>query len=171
MIRSKANDVVADLEMYPLQSPTFKRQGVVNVLNTLLADESVLYIKLRNYYWNVTDVNMYTFQAVFEEQFNEIAELSKVTAAHISKYGANALGTMSEFISRTHLFEEPGMYPDAQTMIENIVTDHETIIHFLHKDIETFTSECEDMCVNDLLTHFLQQHKLMAARLRLYLEG
>jgi len=166
MILSKTTDV-AKLD----QASAQKRQGVVNVLNILLADESVLYTKLRNYYWNMKGVNIYTLQADFEEQFNQIAEVSNVVAEHVRRYGANALGTMHEFVGRTHLFEEPGLYPDAPTMIENIIADHETIIHYLHKDILILASESEYDDVVDLLTGLLHQHEKMALLFRMVLQG
>lgn len=34
------------------------REGVVKILNTLFADEYILYTKTRNYHWNVTGMSL-----------------------------------------------------------------------------------------------------------------
>jgi starvation-inducible DNA-binding protein len=137
------------------------------MLKILLADESVLYTKLRNYYWNVSGVNFDALQTAFKSQFNEITTLSDTLAEKIREYGANAIGTMHEFMRKTHLFEEPGVYPDSAAMVANLITDHETIIRFLHKDIVTMTGESGDTGTVDLLTGLLHQHEKMAWMLRM----
>ncbi len=163
-----SNDI-AKLEIISGQGLT-EKQRVIRVLNTLLADESVLYTKLRNYCWNVAGMNMYALQSAFENQFLEIAIISDVIATHIRQYGADVIGTMHEFLRKSHLFEEPSVYPNRQRMLVNIVTDHETIIRFLHKDILTFSNESEDVDTLDLLTGFIHQHEKMAAVMRSYME-
>jgi starvation-inducible DNA-binding protein len=142
-------------------------KGVVKVLKVLLADESVLYTKLRNYHWNVTGVSFYALHTAFEGQFNEIADVADDVAERIRQYGAHAPGTMDEFVRKTRLTEESGVYPDARTMVTNLVTDHETIIRCLREDIE----KIDDVGAIDLLTSLLQQHEKMAWMLRMCLEG
>jgi starvation-inducible DNA-binding protein len=166
---SKSNGV-KKLEIKPEEEPTQKHQGVVKVLKVLLADEAVLYTKLRNYHWNVTGANFFPLHAAFESQFHEIAEVGDVVAERIRQYGDNAIGTMDEFLRKTHLFEESGVYPDAGTMVTNLVADHETIIRFLLKEIEAISEKSGDVGVVDLLTSLLQLHEKMVWMLRMYLE-
>lgn len=142
-------------------------KGVVKILKTLLADESVLYAKLRNYHWNITGVDFYPLHAAFESQFREIADVADDVAERIRQYGANAPGTMDEFIRKTRLGEEPGVYPDSRTMVVNLVADHEIIIRCLREDIE----KIEDVGAADLMTGLLQRHEKMAWMLRACLEG
>jgi len=49
---------------------------VVQLLNKTLTDEVVLYSKTRNYHWNVTGSNFGQLHKLFEDQYNEIAELA-----------------------------------------------------------------------------------------------
>jgi starvation-inducible DNA-binding protein len=160
------------VEVEPNQALTEKRQnGVVKSLKVLLADESVLYLKLRNYHWNVTGVNFYPLHMAFEEQLNKIADVIDEVAERIRQYGAKAPGTMAEFIRKARLGEEPGVYPDARTMVANLVTDHEAIVGYLREDIKKIDEVSGDVGVVDLLTALLQQHQKMAWMLRMYLES
>jgi DNA-binding ferritin-like protein len=78
---------------------------------------------------------------------------------------------MAEFIQKARLSEEPGMYPDARTMVANLVTDYEAIIHFVCEEIKTLAEKSEDVGAVDLLTRLLQQHAKMVWMLWVCLEG
>jgi starvation-inducible DNA-binding protein len=167
---SKSNGVKSP-EITSNQGLTEKQaESVVKVLKVLLADESVLYTKLRNYHWNVTGVNFYALHAAFESQFYEIADIADDVAERIRQYGSHAPGTMDEFIRKAHLSEAPDVYPDARTMVTNLVTDHESVIRFLREEIETISEKPGDAGAVDLLTRLLQQHEKMTWMLRMCLE-
>ncbi len=160
------------VEIEAIQELTEKKpRGLIKILKGLLADESVLYAKLRNYHWNVTGVNFYPLHAAFEAQFHEIADMTDDIAERIRQYGANAPGTMEEFIQKARLSETPGIYPDAQTMVANLVSDHQAMIGFLNAGIESIGEKSADVGVIDLLTSHLQQHQKMTWMLRMCLEG
>jgi starvation-inducible DNA-binding protein len=146
-------------------------QGVVGILKTLLADEMVLYTRLRNYHWNVTGLQFQPLHDLFEEQYDELAEVIDDTAERIRQYGAMAPGTLEEFKALTRLSEQPGVYPDARTMIANLLDDHETMIRHLRADCDTIDDEYDDIASEDYLTGLLQQHQKMAWKLRAHLEG
>src|SRR5690349_3125097 len=74
---------------------------VVKILKVLLADESVLYARLRNYHWNVTGANFFSLHIAFASQFYEIAILTDEVAERIRQYGTHAPGTMDEFIRKS----------------------------------------------------------------------
>ncbi len=48
------------------------RQAVVKTLNTLLADEYVLYTKTRNYHWNVVGPQFNDLHKFFQAQYEEL---------------------------------------------------------------------------------------------------
>ena len=64
------------------------RTGIVKILNTLLADEYVLYTKTRNYHWNVVGPQFNDLHKFFGEQYeqldgfvDEVAERARSSAA------------------------------------------------------------------------------------------
>jgi starvation-inducible DNA-binding protein len=151
--------------------PEKSQENVANILKVVLADESVLYQKLRNYHWNVTGHHFFALHAAFEDEYTAVADVIDEVAERIRQYGVYAPGTMQEFKEHTRLSEQPGVHPDPRTMVANLVADHETMIRNLREDIELIDDNDDDVGAEDLLTGILQQHQKMAWMLRMYLEG
>ena len=148
-----------------------ERQGVVDVLQTVLADANLLYVKLRNYHWNVTGPQFRSLHMIFEEQYESLAESIDRIAERIRTYGALAIGTLQEFHDRARLTEAPGDHPHARQMVENLVSDHEAVIRALRKDIETVGETYNDLAGQDFLIGLLQEHQDMAWMLRNFIDG
>src|SRR6266511_4611858 len=92
------------------------RQSVVKILNTLLADEYVLYTKTRNYHWNVVGPQFNDLHKFFESQYEELDDVVDDVAERARALGGHANGTLAEFTKRARLREQPGNYPDAKGM-------------------------------------------------------
>ena len=145
------------------------RDGVSNTLNTVLADLHMIYVKTRNYHWNVTGIHFLSLHELFETQYDALKEAADEIAERVRMYGMPTIGTMQEFINKSRLAESPGTIPDAQGMIENLLKDHETIARNLRMDIERCAEDFEDEATADLLTGLLQKHLEMAWMLRSHL--
>lgn len=140
--------------------------GITAILKTLLADEVVLYTKLRNYHWNVNGPHFYPLHQLFEAQYDEVAEIIDEVAERIRQFGVAAPGTLAEFQEMARLKEQPGEAPTAMTMVATLAADHEALVRYLREDIETVDDEADEVGVEDLLTGLLQQHQKMAWMLR-----
>jgi starvation-inducible DNA-binding protein len=145
--------------------------GVVQVLKVLLADEMVLYQKLRNYHWNVTGPQFRALHEVFEEQYKQLEPSIDEVAERIRTYGEMTPGTLSEFGRMTRLEEHPGEYPASRQMVIDLVSDHETLVRHLRSDIEQVGDKHGDVGAEDFLTGLLQTHQEMAWMLRAMIEG
>jgi starvation-inducible DNA-binding protein len=148
-----------------------QREGVVAILNTLLADEYLLYTKTRNYHWNVVGPQFNDLHKFFEAQYNELNEIVDDVAERGRALGGHACGTMAEFLKSTRLQEESGVYPEARQMIANLLADHEAVIGHLRIDLETCVERYHDAGTNDFLTGLMEQHEKMAWMLRAFLEA
>jgi starvation-inducible DNA-binding protein len=148
-----------------------RQNDVVNRLRILLADEAVLYTRLRNYQWNATEVNFYSLHMTFESQLDGIAAAMDEVSKCIHQYGSYVQTTIDKFVNKARLGEELGAYHDARTMVANLATDHETIIQYLHEEIKKIDYEPGDVVGEaDVLTTLLHQHQKMAWMLHMYLE-
>lgn len=145
-------------------------EGVVNILNRVLSDAHVLYVKTRNYHWNVTGMQFQSLHELFDQQYTAIAEAIDEVAEHTRSRGGRALGTMGEFLRHSELKEHPE-YPSARGMIEELVEDHESIIRFLRQSIYRCEDEFHDVTTADFLTGLMKEHEKMAWMLRAHLEG
>ncbi|OGU33181.1 MAG: DNA starvation/stationary phase protection protein [Ignavibacteria bacterium GWA2_35_9] len=105
---------------------------ISELMKEVLADQFVLYVKARNYHWNVTGPQFYGLHAVFEKTYDELADDIDSVAERIRVLGSKVPSTMKEFWEISTLEEKPGNYPEYPVMVQTIVNDFETIIEKLN---------------------------------------
>ena len=147
------------------------RESAVQILNTLLSDEYVLYTKTRNCHWNVVGPQFNDLHKFFEAQYEALDDVVDEVAERIRTLGGKTPGTLVEFREHTRLKEHPKQYPDARDMIGHLLADHETVIRALRADLETVAAKHGDIGTNDFLTGLMERHEKMAWMLRAFLEG
>lgn len=147
------------------------RESVIDLLTKALADEYVLYTKTRNYHWNVVGPHFSDYHKLFETQYDETAGDIDEIAERIRSLGGKTISTMTEFLKLTRLSEHPGQFPDAKTMISNLVADHEAIIQNLREDIKSCGEKYHDVGTEDFLTGMMEKHEKTAWMLRSIIEG
>jgi starvation-inducible DNA-binding protein len=140
------------------------RAGVGKILNTLLADEYVLYTKTRNYHWNVVGPQFNDLHKFFAQQYEAIDDFVDDVAACARTLGGHSVATLDEFVDMARLKEHPGQYPSADDMLENLLADHETIIRQLRADAEAASTEFHDMGTNDFLIGLMEEHEKWPGR-------
>ena len=146
------------------------RQGVIDLLQPVLANLSVIYSKTRNYHWNMTGPRFHTMHVFFEEQYKELGEAADEVAERVRSVGGFPIGTLQEFLDKSVIKEEPGVRPPVDGMIINLVRDHETIIKGLREDIDKCDDDYEDTGTADFLTGLMETHEKLAWMLRAHLE-
>ncbi len=147
------------------------RSEVIELLKGHLADLHVLYIKTRNYHWNVVGPRFQPLHAFFEEQYDVLSEAIDEVAERIRKLQGKAPGSMAEFLKMARLCEEKAdVYPPADGMIRSLLADHEAVIRQLRKDIDTTAEKSDDIGTSDFLTGLMESHEKMAWMLRSFLE-
>jgi starvation-inducible DNA-binding protein len=142
------------------------RHGVIEILNQILCDENILYIKTKNYHWNVIGPDFSERHAFFREQYETLDETIDEVAERIRDLNGKSLGTYSEYLEHGRLKESPGEYPNDITMISNLLADHEKVIRSLRKDADRCEDEYHDMGTNDFLIGLMKKHEKMAWMLR-----
>lgn len=138
---------------------------ITKELNVALANQHVLYQKLRNFHWNVRGVHFKALHELFEEQYTELFKDIDEVAERIRSLDENTIGTYTEYLKIAEIKETPGKYPDETKMIKELLEDNETIIKGLRKASEICSKE-EDSGTEDLLIGLLQKHEKQAWMLR-----
>lgn len=146
------------------------RAALGKLLNDLLADAHVLYVKTRNYHWNVTGPHFNDLHKVFEAQYDALAGEIDEIAERGRALGVKAEATLADFLKRSRLKERPGAHPDAMTMLSALLADHETLVRQLRKDVATAETH-DDAATADFLTGLVEAHEKTAWMLRATLEG
>ena len=144
-------------------------KAIASILNTLLSDEYLLYTKTRKYHWNVEGMNFGPLHKLFENQYEELANMIDEIAERVRQIGYYALGTMAGFLKTTRLAEDADETTTSENMILNLLNDHETIIRILRKEFEKTDEKHKDHSTGDFLVDLAKEHEKMAWMLRAHL--
>jgi starvation-inducible DNA-binding protein len=143
-------------------------KNITNLLNEDLADEYLLLTKTKKYHWNVVDPRFNDLHKFLDEQYNLLSESVDEIAERIRSLGGKSRATLKEFLASTQINEDPGSYPDANTMLKNLLRDQESIIKTLRNHVD----ECQDLKdegTANFLTDKMEEHEKMAWMLRSFL--
>jgi starvation-inducible DNA-binding protein len=142
---------------------------VATLLNTLLADEYVLYTKTRNAHWNIQGNGFNELHKFFESQYGTLDTIIDDTAERVRALGHFTLGSLKDFINVTQLNEQNEDFTDQNHIIKTLLEDHESVIHSLRNHIVIITEDYKDLGTADFMTGLMEQHEKMAWMLRSYL--
>lgn len=142
---------------------------IVKILHTLLADETILYTKTRNYHWNIESPHFMSMHLFYEEQYNDLATFIDEVAERIRQLGHMAKGRLQDYLALTTL-QESESKEEQQIQVKNLLEDHEALCRSIRKVIPTIEEEYQDVGTADFLTAALQMHEKMAWMLRAHLK-
>lgn len=141
------------------------RKSVADALNATLADSYSLYMKTHAYHWNVTGPQFHTLHIMFEEQYNEMWTALDEIAERVRALGVFAPTSGKQFADLSAIKNDETSPPTATQMIENLLSDHETLIKRAREGLST-AEEAGDAASADLLTVRIQTHEKTAWMLR-----
>ncbi len=143
------------------------RERVIHVLQHLLADEITLYLKTRNFHWNVNGPEFYQLHKLFEAQYEQLDAVMDNVAERIRALGGYAAGSMKEFLELTDIPEVTGAHAsDPEARMEYLLLeDHEQVIRELRTMVDTL-DEWGDAGTQDFVTGVMETHEKMAWMLR-----
>jgi len=145
------------------------RKEIAVLLNTLLADEYVLYTKTRNAHWNVQGPNFIELHKFFETQYDAIDITIDAVAERIRALGHFAVGTLKDFTALARISEHNHDFTDQQHIMKTLMEDHEAVIRSLRNDIGAVGEKMYDLGTADFMTGLMEQHEKMAWMLRAHL--
>jgi starvation-inducible DNA-binding protein len=140
------------------------RKAIARGLGNLLADSYTLYLKTHNFHWNVTGPLFNTLHLMFEAEYTELATAVDLIAERIRALGEFAPGSYAVFGTLTKIDEATDV-PQAEEMVRQLVTGHETIARTARK-VFPVAEKVGDEPTCDLLTQRMQVHEKTAWMLR-----
>lgn len=148
-----------------------QRHGVVQLLNSDLADTYLLLVKTRKYHWDVVGAQFRTLHELWQEHYEALSENADAFAERIRMLGDYPVGTVARFLELTSIQEHSGDLPSPDEMVARLVHDHEQIIRNLRSHIDQCSESYHDEGTADFLTGVMEQHEEMAWMLRSFIEG
>lgn len=145
---------------------TANRKKVTQLLNALLADQFLLYVKMLNFHWNVkshhfNDLHAF-FKSLYEAQFQDCDDI----AERVRALDETAFGTMIEFTKNANLKEQAGKKLSDQEMIKHLLEDLESIIRTVRTHAQACADKYDDLGTNNFLLNLLEKQEKTAWMLR-----
>lgn len=137
-----------------------------HLLNSILADEMVLYVKTRNAHWNVEGPDFHDKHKFFESQYEQLDDHLDDVAERIRVLGHYAPAKLNDYLRLTHLTEVNNEGNSAKGFVRILLADHESIISKLRQLIEPMANEMRDFGTSDFITGLMESHEKMAWMLR-----
>ncbi len=142
------------------------RAAIIKILASHLADQHVLYIKTRNFHWNITGPRFNDLHKFLEEIYTAMAVTIDDTAERIRAVGGLAPGSMKEFLQLARLSETKGKEAHADGVLKALVDDHESMIRQLREDVDLVDDKLGDAGTADFLTAIMESTEKTAWMLR-----
>lgn len=139
---------------------------VADELNKVLADEFVLYLKTLKFHWNIEGRDFHALHVFLEEQYNQLQTIIDAVAERIRKVGHFANGSMKEFLADASIPEHTATSSVSESMIAELVADHESLIRATRDLIDKFDEDYDDAGSADFITGVMKEHEKMAWMLR-----
>ncbi|MDQ1911042.1 Dps family protein [Paenibacillus sp. GD4] len=124
-------------------------KNLTEVLNTQIANWSVLFIKLHNYHWYIKGPQFFTLHTKFEELYTEAALHVDNLAERLLALRGQPVATMKEILAKSSI-QEAGGSENADQMVQAIVNDFGTIIQELREGM-SIAEETGDETTGDML--------------------
>ncbi|KPM46719.1 Dps family protein [Jiulongibacter sediminis] len=141
---------------------------ISDALNVMLADQHILYIKLRNYHWNIEGSSFLELHEFLEKLYTELATGIDDTAERIRKIGKVPMGSCEEFLQFTNLNETKEPYHDSKKILKSLLDDYETMTRWMRDHIE-LAADAKDYGTEDFMVGQLRHCEEAAWMLRAYL--
>lgn len=136
-------------------------------LTQALAEVSVETMKAQNFHWNVTGMAFGPLHELFQKIYEDHFEAQDEMAERIKALGEHAEGRQSAYLARSAVKEHDG-HADAETMIQELVRDQETISATL-RSLAALAEKHGDMVTNDLAIGRAHTHDKFAWLLRAHI--
>ena len=132
-------------------------QAVANALLGILGDSLVLLYKPQGYQWNVVGPLFQPVHELTERQYEALFAAVDKLAERIRALGHIAPFSMADMISHAQLSEEDTAR-NAQGMIEQLVSDNETLVRRL-RETASIAAENGDGATEDMMNARMADHE------------
>jgi starvation-inducible DNA-binding protein len=128
---------------------------ITHALNSVLANYSVHFQKLRNFHWNVKGSDFFDLHLEFEEQYKEAFENIDQIAERIRVFGETPLSTMREYLQDSEI-KEASTELTSDLMIRELLNDYRVLLQYMAAVVE-IAGEQYDAGTENMVKGFIKK--------------
>jgi starvation-inducible DNA-binding protein len=135
------------------------REGVAEIskeLRHLLADVFALYVKTKNFHWNMSGVHFRDYHLLLDEHAEQIFDMADDVAERARKIGGNTLRSIGDIAKHQRLKDDDRDSLSPEEMLVDLRTDNRELTRFLRLAHEV----CEkhsDVATASLIENWIDQ--------------
>ncbi len=128
---------------------------ITHALNSVLANYSVHFQKLRNFHWNVKGSDFFDLHMEFESQYKEALENIDEIAERIRVFGETPLSNMQEYLRHSEIKEGSSQLA-SDLMIRELLNDYRVLLQYMSAAIE-IAGEQYDAGTENMIKGFVRK--------------
>lgn len=130
-------------------------KALADGMNNIIANLTVLYMKMHHFHWYVKGTNFYVLHEKFEQFYNDLAGYIDEIAERLLTLNEAPVSTLEECLRRATVEEAKGDLSEQQ-MVEETISDFAKVIQQLKECLKAAEQEGDDI-TNDLLLSIAAQ--------------
>lgn len=163
--QTQVDNRMAKTKPYKLGWSTEEISDITSALNSVLANYSVHYQKLRNYHWNVKGSDFFDLHEQFEKQYTEAHSNIDDIAERIRIFGETPLSLLKDFLEHSEI-KETGTQLPSEIMVRELLSDYRILLQHLFDAVNAAASH-EDSGTEEMLkviiNHIEKNHWMLTA--------
>ncbi len=144
----------------PLATSTDLPDSAVNaiakVINPLIADTFVLYLKTKNFHWHMSGKHFRDYHLLLDEQGEAIFDTVDPLAERVRKLGALTVHSFAEILKLATLRESEGEFLTPQEMFEELIADNKSMVESMRKAHDVCDDK-KDVATASLLENYIDE--------------
>ena len=131
---------------------------LTELLKTLLGTQFAYYVKVHAFHWNIESPDFYQYHTFFQAIYEDAYSAIDPTAEYLRSLQEYSPGSMERFLELSVI---PGQtkVPRAQLMIEELLSNSETMVDLLNQCFAAATKENKQDIANFIAERLSQTNK------------
>lgn len=138
-------------------------------MNTYLANQQVMFIKLHNLHWYLQGKSFFTLHPKFEELYNQTADIIDEVAERMLTIGYAPVANLKKALSLATVKELDDVAVSSEDAIKHLVADVEYWIKDT-AELVKIADEAGDVITSDLFQGYLGEYQKLQWMLNAYLK-
>ena len=162
--KTKNPTILQEISGYPSPIPLATPTGltpkevlrIVEVVNPLIADAFVLYLKTKNFHWHLSGSHFREYHLLLDEQADSIFESIDALAERVRRIGGTTIRSVSHVAQLQTITDSNEDFVPAETMIKELIEDNLQMAAQQRAAIEICDGS-RDSSTSNLLQDYLDQ--------------
>src|SRR3979411_2876697 len=138
----------------PLATPTdltrSATKDITGAMNAILADVFALYLKTKNFHWQMSGSHFRDYHLLLDEQSGQIFAMTDDIAERARKIGGTTLRSIGQIAREQRILDNDADYVDPQDMLAELRSDNQQLTREMRR-VHELCDEYGDVATASLL--------------------